>query len=41
MLRRESSGPASGSSLHELESDEKEKQERVFAHWRIVLNSPI
>ncbi len=27
MLRRESSGPASGSSLRELESDEWEKQE--------------
>ncbi len=29
MLRRESSGPASGSSLRELESDEGEKQERM------------
>ncbi len=28
MLRRESSRPASGSYLHELESDEKKKQER-------------
>ncbi len=28
MLRRESSGPASGSSLRELECDEGEKQER-------------
>ncbi len=29
MLKRESSGPASGSSLRELESDEGEKQERL------------
>ncbi len=28
MLRRESSGPASGSSVRELESDEGEKQEK-------------
>ncbi len=28
MLRRESSGPASGASLRELERDEGEKQER-------------
>ncbi len=35
MLRRESSGPASGSSLRELESDEKEKQVS-FEHWRLV-----
>ncbi len=30
MLRQESSGPASGSSMRELESDEKEKQESAF-----------
>ncbi len=41
MLRRESSGPASGSSLRELESDEGEKQERVTKQSRLVLNSPI
>ncbi len=42
MLRRESSGPASESSVRELESDEGEKQERdITKHWRLVLNSPI
>ncbi len=36
-----SSGPSSGSSLRELESDEGEKQERVTKQSRLVLNSPI
>ncbi len=41
MLRRESSGPASGSSVHELESDEGEKQERLTKQSCLVLNSPV
>ncbi len=34
MLRRGSSGPASGSSLRELESDERRRES--FEHWRLA-----
>ncbi len=41
MLRRESSGPASGSSVRELERDEGEKQEREQSTGALFLNCPI
>ncbi len=41
MLRRESSGPASGSSLCELENDEKgEARENILSTGALFLNSP-